>query len=71
MNTLAKKPYSSHPADHYLTIVLRQDTDNPYTQFVTHIHNSTLAGGEGGYVEGHYFNGLDKALKDFNDRGRL
>lgn len=70
MQTLARKPYSSHPDDHYLSIVLRTVTEDEKTTYVTHIHNSTLASGKGGYVEGHYFSDSVDALEDFNKRGR-
>ena len=71
METLATKKYSLHPGDHYLSVVLRYDPENTYTPYITHLHNSTLAGGKGGYVEGHYFTNLVEAKEDFNSRGRI
>lgn len=67
METLATRPLTAHPDDHYLSVVLRKREDG-YEPYVTHIHNSTLAEGQGGYVEGHYFEKYEDALEDFKTR---
>lgn len=63
MNTiLAAKPYSDHPGDHYLSIVLAQNFKGEY---VTWLHNSQ----DGGFYSGHYFgNDIVSATKDFEKR---
>jgi hypothetical protein len=59
----AEKPFSSHPDDKHLTVVLHQNFKG---EWVTHIHNSC----DNGYCHGHY-HGDDYAgaLKDFQNRG--
>lgn len=63
---LARKPYSSNPADSHLEVVLHQNFKGEYC---THVLNEQT----GGFVHGHYFgkdsNGLSEALQDFNSRG--
>lgn len=60
---LAFRPYSSHPDDHYLSVVLRI---NEKSEYVTHVFNSS----DGGYSLGHYHGGnITAALEDFNKRG--
>lgn len=57
------KPYSNHPDDHYLAVVLYQ---NYLGQYVTHSFNSQFPG----FDQGHYHEGdLTAALKDFASRG--
>ena len=60
---LARKPYSSHPDDRYLSVTLRI---NEKGEYVTHLFNSS----DGGYSLGHYHGGdFTAALADFNQRG--
>jgi len=62
---LAFRPYSSHPDDHYLSVVLRI---NEKGECVTHLFNSS----DGGYSLGHYHGGdFTAALADFNQRGAV
>ena len=70
MELLASKRYSNHPDDSYLSIVLCRNKSDRLTPYVTHIYNSTLAGGDGGYVEGHYCETEESAIEDFTNRGR-
>ncbi len=59
-----QKPYSSHPGDKHLTVVLaRTGGHHPW---VTWVHNSQ----DGGYFWGHYFETLKDANEDFRKRGR-
>lgn len=58
---LARKPYSSHPDDHYLEIVMAE-WENQYVTWIDNKHFN-------GYVCGHYFNTHAEALADFNKRG--
>jgi len=62
--TLMQKPYSSHPDDHYLSIVLCE-IDNTLTPYVVWLKNSDC----GGYYDGFYAESLDKAVENFNKRG--
>lgn len=59
---IATKPYSSHPDDSHLTVVLHKNFKGEY---VTHVHNSE----DGGFYWGHYFSDLESAMKDFHKRG--
>ena len=61
---IAFKPYSDHPDDHYLSIVLHTTSSGEY---VTHVYNSQ----DEGYYHGHY-HGKDfqAAREDFNKRGQ-
>ncbi len=59
---IASKPYSSHPDDSYLTVVLHRNFKGEY---VTHIHNSY----DNGFHSGHYFDNLKDAMADFHKRG--
>ena len=60
--TLASKPYSANPGDHYLSVVLcKVDGARPY---VTWMKNSE----DKGFHSGHYFETLEGALHDFNNR---
>lgn len=60
---IASKPYSNHPDDAYLTIILHKNFKGEY---VTHMHNSIC----GGDYHGHYHgNDMEAAMKDFNERG--
>lgn len=63
---LARKPYSAHPDDSHLEVVLHENFKGEYC---THILNNQT----GGFVHGHYFGKesgwLAHALKDFNARG--
>lgn len=69
MKELARKPFSKHPDDHYLAVVLRTDADqSPVEPFFTHLENSS--GARPFYVEGRYFKSEAEALADFNKRGK-
>lgn len=59
---IASKPYSSHPDDYYLSIVLHKNFKG---EFVTHMANSE----DGGFYHGRYFDNLEDAMKDFETRG--
>lgn len=60
---IAEKPFSNHPDDHYLSIVLHKNFKDEY---VTHMYNSQ----DKGYYHGHYHgNDMESAMKDFNERG--
>jgi hypothetical protein len=61
---LREKPYSDHPDDHFLSIVLRENFKG---ELVTHLYNAQ----SGGYSNGHY-HGVDwgAALADFHSRGK-
>lgn len=64
-NILGRKPYSSHPDDDYLQVVLAK-VETPHRQeFVTWVFNTQ----NNGYGHGHYFENLKEALADFNSRG--
>jgi hypothetical protein len=56
------KMYSDHPGDHYLQIVVARFQN----QYVTWLYNSTFHG----CTEGHYFDRLIDAVKDYEGRGR-
>ena len=60
---IAVKPYSSHPDDFYLFIVLHETgtTNHP---FVVHTFNNDL----GGFSNGAYCENLNVALAVFNRR---
>jgi hypothetical protein len=63
-NHIAQKPYSNHPEDYYLTVVLHRNFKG---ELVTHIHNST----DGGYYYGRYHgDDMESAMEDFKARGR-
>ena len=62
-NIIAKKPYSNHPDDSFLSIVLHRNFKG---ELVTHMHNAQ----DGGYYHGRYHgNDMEKAMKDFETRG--
>jgi len=62
-NHIAEKPYSNHPDDNYLSIVLHKNFKG---ELVTHVHNKQ----DGGYHHGHYHGtDMESAMKDFNERG--
>ena len=58
---LKTKPYSNHPDDHYLSIVLAK----AFGKFVTWAYNNQ----DGGYFWGHYFETLTEAKEDYKKRG--
>lgn len=62
---IATRPYSNHPDDSHLTVVLHKNFKGEY---VTHVHNSHTDG----FVHGHYFGkdtaALEKATLDFKNR---
>ena len=59
---IKSKPFSDHPGDWYLGVVLAKFGG----QFVTWIYNSDGCGA----CEGHYFeDDLERATADFNGRG--
>jgi len=64
---IGRKPYSSHPDDHYLEVVIAKVQKTEYThEFVTWVYNKH----SNGYAHGHYFgNDFKAALEDFNQRG--
>lgn len=66
---LARKPYSSNPADSYLEIVMARIEKNKIShEFVTWVLNKQT----NGYSHGHYYESDFKAaLQDFNERGRV
>ena len=59
---LFEKPYSDHPDDSYLFVVLRRNFKGEY---VTHLFNNQ----SGGYSNGHYFEEAEEALADYRKRG--
>jgi len=61
---ISRKPFSTHPDDHYLEVVLAK-TDNIYTPYVTWEYNK----GKDCYFLGHYFEKLEDASDDFGKRG--
>ena len=61
---LKRKPYSDHPDDHYLEIVLAK-IDWGLHPFVTWGLNHE----SGGYFLGHYFETLEEAEEDFEKSG--
>lgn len=60
---IISKPYSDHPDDWYLAVVLCKTT-NQLTPFVTWIYNNR----EHGFYEGHYFETKEDAMMDFKLR---
>lgn len=62
---IATRPFSSHPDDAYLSVVLHRNFKGEY---VTHVYNSQ----SDGFVHGHYFGktaeDLEKAMEDFKNR---
>ena len=60
---LLEKPYSNHPGDKHLSIVLAKWNG----EYVTWGHNKD----DGGYFWGHYFDETEyeKAIVDFKKRG--
>jgi len=62
---LLEKPYSNHPGDSHLTMVLARW----HNKFVTWGYNMQ----DQGFFWGHYFqeSELEKALDDFNKRGLI
>jgi hypothetical protein len=73
VNIILEKPYSNHPGDHYLSIVLAE-VPGGRKKFVTWLSNNEC----GGFSEGHYhdvFPGDDpadvlaNAVEDFKKRG--
>lgn len=62
---LGHKPYSSHPDDDYLQVVLAKVETAHRSEFVTWVLNLHT----NGYSHGHYFENLKEALADFNKRG--
>jgi len=62
---IAIRPYSNHPNDSHLQVVLHKNFKGEY---VTHVQNTQA----GGFVHGHYFgkdvNAFDKAMTDFKNR---
>lgn len=62
---IAQRPYSSHPDDAHLSVVLHKNFKGEY---VTHVHNSQIDG----FVHGHYFGkdveALKEAMEDFKNR---
>lgn len=57
---LKKRPVSNHPGDNYLSYVLAEYKG----EYVTWLYNSSFDE----YNIGHYFNNIEDAEKDFNNR---
>jgi hypothetical protein len=62
---IATRPFSNHPDDAYLQVVLHKNFNGEY---VTHVQNLQT----GGFAYGHYFgkdaDAFDKASQDFKNR---
>ena len=59
---IATRPYSSHPDDSHLSVVLHRNFKG---ELVTHVHNTQ----DGGFYHGHYFGkDMEKAMEDFKNR---
>ena len=63
---LKRKPWSTHPDDHYLEIVLAE-VDWGYHPYVTWGLNKSRKEGEF-FFEGHYFETFEEAEQDFERR---
>jgi hypothetical protein len=63
---LLARPYSMHPDDHYLSIVMAQLPNNTVTPYVTWGCNVSF--GEIRYFEGHYFKTKEEAFEDWKTR---
>jgi hypothetical protein len=61
---LKRKPYSNHPDDHYLEIVLAK-VELTYHPFVVWLYNKN----DSGYNNGSYFETFEEAEKDFGKKG--
>jgi hypothetical protein len=59
---LAARPYTSHPDDEYLTLVLLHNPDKK--EFVTWVYNHQ----SGGPTDGRYFTRWESAFGDFLNR---
>lgn len=59
---ILEKPYSDHPDDAFLSVVLHRNFKG---EWVTHVRNNQ----DGGFSHGHYFTDLADAAKDYNERG--
>jgi hypothetical protein len=63
-----RKPFSTHPNDWYLSVVMAYLPHNEITPYVTWLSNSSFKEYE---CEGHYFKNRKDAEKDFLERGRF
>ena len=63
---LLVRPYSMHPDDHYLSIVMTQILNNDVTPYVTWGCNVSF--GDVRYFEGHYFKTKEEAFEDWKTR---
>ena len=64
---LLSRPYSVHPNDWYLSVVMCFLPTNTLTPYVTWLHNAT--GNHGGYFfGGHYFQTKEDAFEDWKKR---
>ena len=61
---IADLPYSLHPEDSYLRLVVHRAQHN--NDWVTHVQNLQT----GGFVSGHYFRTKEEALKDLITRAQ-
>jgi len=63
---LLTRPYSMHPDDWYLSVVMAQLPDNDITPYVTWGCNVSFGGTL--FFEGHYFSDKWEAFKDWKTR---
>jgi hypothetical protein len=65
-NILFFRPYSVHPDDWYLTVVMAELPNNDITPYVTWLCNTSF--GETRFIEGHYFPNKWEAFEDWKTR---
>ena len=63
---LLARPYSMHPDDWYLSIVLAQLPNNDITPYVT--WGCNVSSGKTSFFGGHYFKSKEAAFEDWKTR---
>lgn len=66
-HVLLARPYSMHPDDWYLSIVMAALPDNNLHPYATWLHNAT-GNSPDYFCQGHYFKEKEEAFEDWKTR---
>jgi hypothetical protein len=65
---LLTRPYSMHPDDWYLSVVMAYLPENDLHPYVTWMHNSSFPENPDYYFSGNYFQTKEEAFEDWKKR---
>lgn len=65
---LLARPYSMHPDDWYLSVVMAALPNNSLHPYVTWMHNSSFVNNSDYFFHGNYFKTKEEAFEDWKKR---